>query len=283
MLSLSSNSDAPSSYVIFGAKVTPMTLDELICFLERQVDCKQKCVLASLNMHALSVAQDDSVFRQLHMMQRTYVHIDGMPIVLLCRLAGLNVQRRHRVACLDFIWPLMHRANSCNWRVYYIGAEPSILLRGLSAIVAREAGIQIAGHTGYFDQRRASDDNTSLLRQIAEYRPNIILVGMGMGKQERWIADNLESLPDVPICTVGALIEYLAGFAGVAPRWMGSWGLEWAYRLCGNPRRFWHRYLVEPLRLMPVFYRLYVNGQGQALDIRYHVDSGVEAAHPSLS
>ncbi len=283
MLSLASGGDAPRSYVIFGAKVTPMTVDDLIGFLEHQVDLNRKCVLASLNMHALSVALDDNTFKELHMMQRTYVHIDGMPIVLLCRLAGLDVQRRHRVACLDFIWPLMHKANLRSWRVYYIGAEPNILIHGLAAITAREEGIQIAGHSGYFDQSRKSNDNVSLLRQIEEYRPNIILVGMGMGKQERWIAENLESLPDVPICTVGALIEYLAGFAGVPPRWMGKYGIEWCYRLCGNPRRFWHRYLVEPLRLMPLFYQLYVSGRGQALDIQYHVDTGVEAAHPSLS
>jgi N-acetylglucosaminyldiphosphoundecaprenol N-acetyl-beta-D-mannosaminyltransferase len=279
MLSLSSNGDAPRSYVIFGTKVTPMTLDELICFLERQVDDRRKCVLASLNLHALSVAQDDGVFRQLHMVQRTYVHIDGMPIVLLCRLAGLDVQRCHRVACLDFIWPLLRKANSRNWRVYYIGAPPTILLRGLRAVVAREAGIRIAGHDGYFDHRKKSEDNAFLLREIAEYQPDIILVGMGMGTQERWIAENLESLPDVPICTVGALIEYLAGAAAVAPRWMGSWGLEWAYRLCGNPRRFWHRYLVEPLRLTPALYRLYIKGQAQALDVQYHLDAGVEAVH----
>lgn len=266
MLSLRSNGIVPRSYAVLGSKVTPMTRDELVDFLEHQVLGKRKCVLASLNMHALSVALDDSVFRQLHMMQDTYVHIDGMPIVLLCRLAGLAVQRRHRVACLDFVWPLMRKANLRGWRVYYIGAEPTVLRQGLNAIASREEGIQIAGHTGYFDQSVGSGDNDGLLNEIADYKPDIILVGMGMGKQERWIVDNFASLPDVPICTVGALIEYLAGFAGVAPRWMGSWGIEWFYRLCGNPRRFWRRYLLEPFRLMPFFYQRYANGRAQALD-----------------
>jgi N-acetylglucosaminyldiphosphoundecaprenol N-acetyl-beta-D-mannosaminyltransferase len=275
MLRLSSSGVVPRSYVTFGAKVTPMTSDELIAFLEHQINCKRKCVLASLNMHGLSVALDDSTFRQLHMMQDTYVWIDGMPIVLLCRLAGLDVQRRHRATSLDWIWPLMHKANVGRWRVYYIGGEPSILLRGLRAIAGRVEGIQIEGHTGYFDQSRASNDNTSLLRRIAEYKPDIIFVGMGMGKQERWIAENLESLPDVPICAVGALIEYLAGFAGVPPRWMGRWGIEWCYRLCGNPRRFWRRYLVEPWRLMPLLYQLYANGRAQALDTVPHADSPI--------
>jgi N-acetylglucosaminyldiphosphoundecaprenol N-acetyl-beta-D-mannosaminyltransferase len=227
----------------------------LIEFLERQVTYKCKCILASLNMHALSVFLNDETFRRVHLLQSTYVHIDGMPIVLLCRLAGLDVRRDHKVGCLDFIWPLVQKANLQGWRVYYVGSEPDVLYAGLRAIAAREPGIQISGHTGYFDHRQESGDNVALVREIAEYRPDIILVGMGMGIQERWIAENLQSLPDVPICTVGALMEYLAGSAPTPPIWVRNWGIAWFHRLAGNPRRFWHRYLVEPLALVPLFAR----------------------------
>ena len=260
MLSLLS-SEAPTSYFVFGAKVTPMTGVGLIEFLQRQIEYRRRCILASLNMHALSVGFNDPVFRRLHLMDCTYVHIDGMPIVLLCRLAGLDVRRHHRVACLDFIWPLARRANLLGWRVYYVGSEPSVLRGGLRAIAEREPGIQIAGHTGYFDHAPDAADNIALLRDISEYRPDIILVGMGMGIQERWIVENLQSLPEVPICTVGALMEYLAGSASTPPRWMGNWGIEWCYRFAENPRRFWHRYLVEPLALAPILCRAFLGKQ----------------------
>lgn len=255
------SNSTPRSYSAFSMKVTPTTRAELIAFLEHQIERKEKCVLASLNMHALRVAFEDPVFRRLHMMPETYVHIDGMPIVLLCRLIGLPVQREHRVACLDYIWPLLRSVNAHGWRVYYIGAERDVLHDGLKAIRERESGIHIAGHSGYFDHSSGSNDNGTLLNEIAEFKPDIIFVGIGMGKQERWISENLHALPEVPICTVGALIEYLAGAAGTPPRWMGRWGIEWCYRLASNPARFWHRYLVEPFTLIRFFYRLYYRGQ----------------------
>lgn len=255
------SNSAPRSYSAFRTKITPMTGAELLALLEQKIERREKCVLASLNMHALRIACEDPVFRGLHMMPETYVHIDGMPIVLLCRLAGLSVQREHRVACLDFIWPLLRSVNTRGWRAYYIGAERQVLLDGLKEIRTREEGIEIAGHSGYFDHSTGSNENNALLNEIAEFEPNIIFVGMGMGKQERWIYENLHALPNVPICTVGALIEYLAGSASIAPRWMGRWGIEWCYRLTSNPARFWHRYLVEPFTLIPLFYRLYYKGE----------------------
>jgi N-acetylglucosaminyldiphosphoundecaprenol N-acetyl-beta-D-mannosaminyltransferase len=261
MLDLNSSGDLPRSYVVFGAKVTPMRVRDLIALLEDQIKRKQRCVLAPLNLHALKVASEDAVVRQFYMMPTTYVHIDGMPIVLLCNLVGLRVQRDYRVTCLDYIWPLMRTVKAHGWRSYYVGAEHDVLLNGLKAIKERELGIQIAGHDGFFDQAHDSNDNRALLEEIAEFNPDILLVGMGNGKQERWILENLHSLPNVPICTVGALIEYLAGAAGVPPRWMGRWGIEWCYRLADNPARFWHRYLVEPFTLIPFFYRHYVKGQ----------------------
>jgi N-acetylglucosaminyldiphosphoundecaprenol N-acetyl-beta-D-mannosaminyltransferase len=69
---------------------------------------------------------------------------------------------------------------------------------------------------------------------------------MGMGRQERWILNNLSEIAPASICTVGACMEYIADSVRTPPRWMGAVGLEWLFRLGENPQRFWHRYLVEP-------------------------------------
>jgi N-acetylglucosaminyldiphosphoundecaprenol N-acetyl-beta-D-mannosaminyltransferase len=84
------------------------------------------------------------------------------------------------------------------------------------------------------------------VQDINAYRPHVLVVGMGMGRQERWIMDNLDRLEVNGIGTSGACIEYFAGAVPTPPRWLGPIGLEWLYRLCTNPRRFAWRYLVEP-------------------------------------
>jgi N-acetylglucosaminyldiphosphoundecaprenol N-acetyl-beta-D-mannosaminyltransferase len=86
----------------------------------------------------------------------------------------------------------------------------------------------------------------AVVQDIVDYRPQVLLVGMGMGIQERWILQNLDILSPTSVCTVGACMEYIAGAAATPPRWMGQAGLEWLFRLTENPGRFWYRYLVEP-------------------------------------
>jgi N-acetylglucosaminyldiphosphoundecaprenol N-acetyl-beta-D-mannosaminyltransferase len=142
--------------------------------------------------------------------------------------------------------PLMHKAAESGWRVYYLGAEESVLQRGLANIRAQCPGISITGHNGYFDPRPDHPENNAIVQDINAYRPHVLVVGMGMGRQERWIMDNLDRLEVNGIGTSGACIEYFAGAVPTPPRWLGPIGLEWLYRLCTNPRRFAWRYLVEP-------------------------------------
>ncbi|MDP3379476.1 MAG: WecB/TagA/CpsF family glycosyltransferase, partial [Brevundimonas sp.] len=78
----------------------------------------------------------------------------------------------------------------------------------------------------------------------------VLLVGMGMPRQEIWIADHLDALPDCVVLNVGAAFDYEAGVQKAAPRWMGKAGLEWLYRLAVDPRRLFHRYCVEPWHLI---------------------------------
>ncbi|KAK0341261.1 hypothetical protein LTR94_027103, partial [Friedmanniomyces endolithicus] len=116
----------------------------------------------------------------------------------------------------------------------------------------RYPGAEIRVRHGFFDAKKGSADNVGLLSEIQAFNPHILFVGMGMPRQELWIADNLASLPPVPILPVGAAFDYEAGVQKAAPRWMGRVGVEWAYRLVQNPRRLFRRYCIEPWTLVPL-------------------------------
>ncbi len=73
---------------------------------------------------------------------------------------------------------------------------------------------------------------------------------MGMPRQEAWVLANLDDLPPTVVITVGGIFGYLADDRPTAPRWMGTLGVEWLFRLVTEPRRLWRRYLVEPLVLI---------------------------------
>ena len=232
------------SYDLLGFKVTPTTKEQLLNFIADSIENGEQRIIASQNLHGVYMYFKDEKFRSLH--DRAFVHIDGMPIIWLGKLAGLKLRTDQRTGWIDWFMPLMERAAHNGWRVFYVGGEPQVLGRGLEYVGENCPDIRIAGHHGYFDARPGSQENRAAVEAINDFSPHLLIVGMGMGRQESWILDNLDALNVNCIGTAGACIEYFAGAASIPPRWLGQVGLEWVYRLFSNPRRFWWRYLIEP-------------------------------------
>jgi N-acetylglucosaminyldiphosphoundecaprenol N-acetyl-beta-D-mannosaminyltransferase len=244
------------SYEILGIKLTPSTAQELLAIVTAHVETREPAVIASQNMHGLYVHLGDPDFRRLHAAANTYVHLDGMPLVLLCRLAGLSVSTKHRVTWVDFIDPLLSLADRNRWSVYYLGGDLQTVSAGLSILRDRYPRATFYGHHGYFEDGSATHEG--IVEEIQTLRPELLLLGMGMGRQERWIFAN-RHLINVPVTfTTGACLEYVAGRVRTPPRWLGRSGLEWAFRLCENPLRFCGRYLIEPWIVCGVLLGRYV-------------------------
>ena len=232
------------SYDLLGFKITPTTIDQLIEIITENVEIGNKIVIVSQNLHGIYMYFKDRLFRKLH--EDSFVHVDGMPIIWIGKLVGLGLRTEQRTDWISWFMPLMQKSNRHGWRVFYLGGDPEVLERGLDYVRAQCPGLQIAGHHGYFDAAQGTQENGDVVEAINAFGTNILIVGMGMGRQEHWILDNLDRLDVNFIGTSGACIEYFAGAVPTAPRWLGRIGLEWAYRLCSNPRRFWWRYMVEP-------------------------------------
>ena len=234
------------SYSLFGAKITPTTLEEVLRIIQEHALSRQPCVMLSQNMHGLRIREQTPAFGQLEALESTYVHIDGMALVALCRIAGIPAERRHRVTWVDLIWEVLRGAEESGLRVYILAGTEETLPMGLEKITARHPTLELAGHRGWFDVTHGSPSASAILNGILEFNPHLLLVGLGMPTQERWVANHLSSLPPMCVCVMGACLEYVAGAVSTPPRWIGRWGLEWLYRLLENPQRFWKRYLIEP-------------------------------------
>jgi|SRR5271155_3297307 len=244
------------SYRLAGAKITPATRDELNDILKTYIDEGRQCVIVHQNMHGLHVRRHDPSFARLERLPHTYVHIDGMPLVFLCKLIGIDVSRAHRVTLVDWIWPMLSLAEREGWRVFYLGSSEEVLRSATAEILQRLPDLQLRAHHGYFDEHDDSvASQLTLLREVEAFRPNLVLVGMGMGRQEAWIVNNVRAVAPACVCTVGACMEYIAGSVRTPPRWMGLVGLEWLFRFIENPKRFWRRYLVEPWPVLLHFVR----------------------------
>jgi exopolysaccharide biosynthesis WecB/TagA/CpsF family protein len=127
--------------------------------------------------------------------------------------------------------PLLELAENRKWRIFYLGARPEVLKPGLDLVKEVFPNLLITGHDGYFNASSDSEENRAIITAISEFDPHMLIVGMGMGRQERWIVENFEQLNAQCVATSGTLIEYFAKTVPTPPRWAGRFGLEWVYRL----------------------------------------------------
>lgn len=222
-----------------------LTKDQLNCAVTDAVQNRRKTVIANHNLHSLYLYHRNRAFRDFYKLADV-VHADGAGIVLLSALSRTPLGREHRTTYVDWMPDLIAMAAAHNWRLFYVGSKPGVASLGAARLAQQYPRLCLETTHGYFDAARDSADNRRVLGLIREYQPHILLVGMGMPRQERWIAENLPDLNCNVVLPAGAAMDYIAGAVATPPRWTGRLGLEWLFRLMIEPKRLASRYLLEP-------------------------------------
>lgn len=239
-------------YDIFKYKVDLFEKSNLIKFIQERIERADKIVIAHINLHAIACLLKSEDMAALFSRSETYVHIDGMPIVWLLRLKGLPAKRANRLTYLDWGNDLLAHAAAESWKVAYVGSSPEICAQGVAYFQAQHPRIILRGWGGFFDMQdnRPGSQLDLTIEEINDFKPDLLIVGMGMPRQEIFYQLYFENLSfKVGLCC-GAFFEYYVGGQALPPRWIGRLGLEWVYRLLHNPRRYAHRYLIEPLHII---------------------------------
>ena len=237
-----------------GHRFHPMRKAELIDFLFRPRPEGERVILAGANLHGMYSFETVDEYRALLQRPETTVIVDGMPVVWLLRLLGHDVGRDHRTTWVDWFEDALGRAARDGRRVFVLGHSKATLAKGVDRLGRRWPDLKLSVRDGFFD---VNDDRAcrEVVDQVNAANPDVLIVGMGMPKQEIFVGRYASQLRVPVIGLGGAAFAYLAGEQVAPPRWMGRTGLEWLHRLFVNPRRMAGRYLVEPLLLAVVIGR----------------------------
>lgn len=206
------------------------------------------------NVHMIMEAFDDPGYRKV-VTDADLVTPDGMPVVWCLRLLG--VEGATRVYGPELTPRLIRAAAETGVRVGFYGAAPDTLDTLVARVEERYPGVEIAyAHSPPFRALTPEEDAADV-RAIRDSGVDILFVGLGCPKQERWMADHRDRLECVML-GVGAAFDFLAGAKAQAPGWIQSLGLEWLFRLVSEPRRLWKRYLKQNPRFVWNFAKQYL-------------------------
>lgn len=236
---------------IANAWVHPLPVAKLNAVLQQSVESGATRIIAHHNLHSLYLQHSDPSMQSFYR-QAECTQIDGMGIVLLANLLGVRIPREARVTYVDWVPWIMRMAAEHSWRIFYLGSKEGVAELAANRLRSEYPGLQIQTRHGYFAAQRTCQENRDVLGAIKDFQPHVLLVGMGMPRQEHWVLENLSDLSGMTILTVGAAFDYYAGVIPTPPRWSGRVGLEWLFRLAAEPQRLWRRYLVEPWFLLAI-------------------------------
>ena len=240
---------------ILGIRVAMLRREQAISLLSRVLREGIFTKITFLNAHNANIAFSDSEFAAA--LDDFLVLADGVGVDLAARwLYGAPFP--DNLNGTDFV-PALLQASERPLTVALLGAKRANAERAaqrLAEIAPQHRFVVV--HDGFF----TAAEEPGIVANIGALRPDVLLVAMGVPRQEFWIERNLGPVHCTMPIAVGALLDFLSGAVPRAPLWMRQLRLEWLFRLVIEPGRLWRRYIVgNPLFLFRVL-RQKLGGQG---------------------
>jgi N-acetylglucosaminyldiphosphoundecaprenol N-acetyl-beta-D-mannosaminyltransferase len=217
---------------VLGVPVSRLSLPKTLARLESFIAERTPRFIVTADATALVLAHDDPVFRRL-LDQADLITPDGAGVVWAMRRAGAPAQ--DRVSGVEIAGRLIARSSETGYRVYMLGAAPGVAQMASERMRRQHPGCVIAGaHHGYFPP----EDDALVAEQVAAARADVLLVGMGMPRQEMFICATRDIIRAPVAIGVGGTFDVFSGRTRRAPRSFQALRLEWLWRLLLNPRKF---------------------------------------------
>ena len=244
---------APATVRLLGLPLALTDYDEMVGWIAEIVSQRERGYVCVCNVHTVMASREDPVLRSALLSSAVNVP-DGQPLVWAINALG------HSLAGRVYGPELMARACASavgsEQRFYlYGGRNQGALVQLALNLRHRYPGVKIVG--GYSPPHRplTDEEQEAVAEQINQSHADVVWVGIGVPKQEKWMAE-MRPLLDAPVLVgVGAAFDFHAGLVPQAPSWIQEAGLEWAYRLAHEPRRLWRRYLRYNPRFLTAFGR----------------------------
>jgi N-acetylglucosaminyldiphosphoundecaprenol N-acetyl-beta-D-mannosaminyltransferase len=235
---------------IVGAQIDCYSFDEVVDItLERALSGNSPAYIVTPNAQHINNLQGDSFFRKIYR-QAFLVVPDGVSILWAAKFLGTPL--KGKVSGSNLFEKLCELGASKPLKIFLLGGRPQAADRAAEVLEQRYPGLNIAGtYCPPYGFEYDPSEIELINRKISTAAPDILFVGLGSPKQEKWIYEHYQQLK-VPVSIgIGVSFEFTAGMVRRAPVWMQENGLEWLFRLTVEPKRLWRRYVIgNPLFIL---------------------------------
>lgn len=230
--------------VVFGISFFRGTMTEALMQINQLVQSKQNHHAAFINAHCLNIAYKNAEYKKV-LNSCSAVFADGIGAKIGAKMLGYKVEEN--VNGTD-MFPLLAQKP---YRIYLLGGAPGVAATALKKAQALNGKAEFAGCADGFFKEKSEEE---VFAELKEVHPDIVLVAMGVPKQEMWINEHLQDFPGCTAIGVGGLLDFVSERIPRAPLWMRKMNIEWCFRLYCEPVRLFNRYIIgNPLFIFRIF------------------------------
>ena len=229
---------------LLGMRVDRVTMEESLALVERYITERAPRHILTADASMVVTASEDPEFAAIAA-KADLVTPDGAGILWATKRQGNPIVAK--VSGVVLAEKCVALSQNKGWRIFFFGAAPGIAEEARTRMMARYPDAQIVGHRdGFFKPEQEAE----VIDQIRAARPDILLVALGIPKQEKFIDRNRDSLGIPVMIGVGGTFDVFSGSVKRAPVWMQNVGLEWLHRLAANPKK------ISKVAMLPQFVKM---------------------------
>jgi len=240
---------------VLGIPLALTSYEHTLDWIDAAVAAGSRGYICVAAVHTVMASQEDEALRAA-VLDADFTVPDGQPLVWAMNMLGHDLSSR--VYGPELMDRACARAAQTGQRFYlYGGRNQGALVELARMLRLRHPGLQVVGGHAPPFRPLTEDENAAIVADINRCRPDVVWVGIGVPKQEKWMAAMRGRLDAPVLIGVGAAFDFHAGVIPQAPARLQRLGLEWAFRLMQEPRRLWRRYLRYNPRFVAGFARQY--------------------------
>lgn len=195
-----------------------------------RLDMEKKCFIVTANPEIVMRAREDQEYKQV-IQSADYVIPDGIGIIKASN--RLKQPLKERITGFDVVLDLLAYANEKELSCYFLGAKEDVNKKAVEEVTKQFPNLRIAGrHHGFFDLK-----DESIIEEVVKSEADIVLVALGLPRQELWIHNTINRFEKGVFLGVGGTLDVLAGEVPRAPKMWIKLNLEWLYRVLKQPTR----------------------------------------------
>lgn len=233
-----------------NTEIDNITMNEAIDRAEELIIKKKPSYVVTPNVDHIVKLENDKEFQEVYK-YADLILTDGMPLIWISKIKGNPI--KEKISGSDFFPKLCERAAKKGYSIFLLGAAEGVATKAAKNLKEKYEGLNIVGtYPPSYGFEKKDDEIKMIIEMVNKAKPDILAVGLGAPKQEKFLHKYRNDL-NVPISlAIGASIDFEAGNINRAPKWMQNCGLEWFYRLCKEPKRMFKRYLVDDLKIIKI-------------------------------